>query len=231
MTQQLPLSLWLQHLPSLDDFIVGQNQVVIDALQRSLEGGGEAILYLFGPAGCGRSHLLQGQCALAEKHGLQCAYLGLSDRATLSPQMLEGLETLDLIAVDDVQLIAGDRVWEAALFALFNRCHDLGTRMIFSADCGPASLPIRLPDLRSRLAWGLSLSLRPLDDKGRLELLQSLAARRALKLPDDVARYLLERTPRHPSDLVATIARLDQASLAEKRRLTIPFVRDSLHLG
>ncbi len=231
MTQQLPLSLGLQHLPSLDDFIVGHNQVVIDALQRSLEGDGEAILYLFGPAGCGRSHLLQGQCALAEEHGLQCAYLGLSDRATLSPEMLEGLETLDLIAVDDIQLIAGDSAWEEALFVLFNRCRDLGTRMIFSADCGPAALPIRLPDLRSRLAWGLSLSLRALDDKGRLELLQLLAARRALKLPDDVARYLLERTPRHPSDLVDTIARLDQASLAEKRRLTIPFVRDSLQLS
>ena len=231
MTQQLPLSLGLQHLPSLDDFIVGHNQVVIDALQRSLEGDGEAILYLFGPAGCGRSHLLQGQCALAEEHGLQCAYLGLSDRATLSPEMLEGLETLDLIAVDDIQLIAGDSAWEEALFVLFNRCRDLGTRMIFSADCGPAALPIRLPDLRSRLAWGLSLSLRALDDKGRLELLQLLAARRALKLPDDVARYLLERTPRHPSDLADTIARLDQASLAEKRRLTIPFVRDSLQLS
>ena len=231
MTQQLPLSLGLQHLPSLDDFIVGHNQVVIDALRRSLEGGGEAILYLFGPAGCGRSHLLQAQCALAEKHGLQCAYLALSDRASLSPELLEGLETLDLLAVDDIQLIAGDSAWEAALFALFNRCHDRGTRMIFSADCGPAALPIRLLDLRSRLAWGLSLSLRALDDKGRFELLQLLAARRALKLPDDVARYLLERTPRHPSDLVETIARLDRASLAEKRRLTIPFVRDSLQLG
>jgi len=231
MTQQLPLSLGLQHIPSLDDFVVGPNKVVIDALERSLEGDGETILYLFGPAGSGRSHLLLGQCALAEQHGMQCAYLALGDRATLSSEMLEGLETLDLIAVDDIELIAGDRIWEAALFALFNRCRDRGTRMIFSADRGPAALPIRLPDLRSRLTWGLGLSLKALNDEGRLQLLQSLAARRALKLPDDVARYLLERTPRHPRDLVNTIARLDQASLAEKRRLTIPFVRDSLQLG
>ena len=51
-----------------------------------------------------------------------------------------------------------------------------------------------------------------------------------LKLPEDVARYLLDRTSRHSGDLVETIARLDRASLAEKRRLTIPFVRDSLQL-
>jgi DnaA family protein len=145
--------------------------------------------------------------------------------------MLEGLETLDLIAVDDVQAIAHERPWEEAVFGLFNRCRDLGTRMLFSATCGPAALPLQLPDLRSRLAWGLTLALRPLDEPGRLELLQSLAARRALRLPEDVARYLLERTARHPSNLVETIARLDQASMAQKRRLTIPFVRDSLQLG
>jgi DnaA family protein len=155
----------------------------------------------------------------------------LAEYANLAPEVLEGLENLDLVTVDDIQLIAADRVWEEALFALFNRCRDMGTRMLFSADCGPAALPVRLPDLRSRLTWGLTLSLQPLDDNGRLELLQSLAARRALSLPDDVARYLLDRTSRHPSDLVETIARLDRASLAEKRRLTIPFVREMLGLG
>lgn len=231
MTKQLPLALGLQHAPGLDDFIVGRNQAVIDALKHSLQGDGESILYLFGPPGCGRSHLLLGQCAEAEQRGLRCAYLSLTEHASLAPEMLEGLENLDLVAVDDVQLIAADAAWEEALFALFNRCRDLGTRMLFSADCGPGALPLQLPDLRSRLAWGLTLPLHALDDDGRQELLQSLAARRALKLPDDVARYLLDRTARHPSDLVETIARLDRASLAEKRRLTIPFVREILRLG
>jgi DnaA family protein len=231
MIRQLPLALRLQHSPSLDDFIVGRNQALIAALRRSLHGSGESILYLFGPAGCGRSHLLLGQCGAAEELGLRCAYLSLAEHAVLAPEVLEGLETLDLIAVDDVHAIANDSAWEEALFGLFNRCSDLGTRMLFSADRGPAALPLRLPDLRSRLAWGLTLALQPLDETGRLELLQSLAARRALKLPDDVARYLLDRTARHPSNLVETIARLDQASMAEKRRLTIPFVRDCLQLG
>lgn len=231
MIQQLPLALGLQHNPSLDDFIVGRNQAVLDALKRSMAGGGENILYLFGPTGCGCSHLLLGQCGVAEELGLRCAYLPLGERAALAPEMLEGLEDLDLIAIDDIQAVAADKDWEEALFALFNRCHDLGKRMLFGANCGPAALPLRLADLRSRLANGLTFSLQPLDEQGRLELLQSLAARHALKLPPDVARYLLQRTARHPGSLVKTIARLDQASLAEKRRLTIPFVRDSLHLG
>ena len=231
MTVQLPLALGLRHAPSLDDFIVGRNQAVIDALQRSLAGVGEPVLYLSGPSGSGRSHLLMGQCAAAERDARRCAYLPLAERHTLAPEMLDGLETLDLVAVDDVQRIAGDGTWEEALFGLFNRCRDLGTRMLFSADRGPAALPLLLPDLRSRLAWGLTLVLQPLDDQGRLALLKSLAARHALKMPEDVARYLLERTPRHPADLAEMVSRLDRASLAEQRRLTIPFVRDSLQLG
>ena len=231
MNRQLPLALGLQHAPSLDDFVVGRNQALIEALRHSLDPSGERVLYLFGPAGCGRSHLLLGQCTQAEQRGLRCAYLALDDHASLAPVMLEGLEALDLLAFDDIQLIAGETAWEEALFALFNRCRDHGTRMLFSADCGPAASPIQLPDLRSRLAWGLSLSIQPLDDEGRLELLHSLAARRALSLPPDVARYLLERTPRHPRDLVDTIDRLDQDSMAEQRRLTIPFVRNSLNLA
>jgi DnaA family protein len=231
MKEQLPLALQLRHAPSLDDFITGANQVVIDALRRSLDGSGESLLYLSGPSGCGRSHLLTGQCALGEAHGLRCVYLPLAEHAELAPEMLQGLESLDMIAVDDVQAIAGHTAWEEALFALFNRCRDNGRRMLFSADRGPAALPIRLADLRSRLAWGLTLAIQPLDDQGRLALLRSLAGRHALDLPDEVARYLLERTSRHTNDLVDTVRRLDHASLAAQRRLTIPFVRHHLPLA
>ena len=230
MSQQIPLALRLQHAPSLDDFIVGSNQMVIDALTHSLAGHGETVIYLSGPDGCGRTHLLLGHCAAAEHRGLKCAYLPLADTGRLAPAMLEGLENLDLVAIDDVHAIATDADWEHSLFTLFNRCRDRGTAMVFSADQGPARLPIRLPDLRTRLAWGLTLAVQGLDDEGRLGLLQSLASRRGLKLPDEVARYLIERTARDAGDLVKTIERLDRASLAERRRLTIPFVRDILAL-
>lgn len=230
MSHQLPLALSLQHAPGLDDFIVGANRTLIEALRHGLDGDGERVIFIAGPAGSGRTHLLLAQCAAAQARQQRCAYLPLADRASLEPGVLEGLETLDLIAIDDVHAIAGDADWERALFGLFNRCRDNDTALLFSADVGPAALPVRLPDLRSRLAWGLSFALQALDDRGRLELLQSLARRRALQLPDDVARYLLERSPRHPTELAATIDRLDQASLAEQRRLTIPFVREQLGL-
>lgn len=230
MTQQLPLALQLRCPPRLDDFIVGQNQVVLTALSRALEAGGEPLIFLAGPAGSGRTHLLSGQCAAGEARGLSCAYLPLREHLTLAPAMLQGLETRDLVAVDDVNAVAGLDDWEHALFTLFNNCREAGTRLLFSADQGPAGLPLQLPDLRTRLAWGLTLGLQALDDEGRRQLLQSLARRRALSLPDDVARYMLDRTPRHPRELVAIIDQLDRASMAHQRPLTVPFVRDQLGL-
>lgn len=225
MNPQLPLALKIRHAPSLDGFITGANGQAIQALRQLLDDTGEAQLYLFGSSGCGRTHLLTAACIQAEQQGRSAVYLPLSQADVLAPEMLQGLAELDLLAVDDVHRVAGNGDWERALFVLYNECRERGTRLLFSADRGPASLPTVMPDLRSRLSWGLSYALGPLNDADRLVLLRRLAERQALELPDEVARYLLERTPRHPKVLIETVARLDRASLAEQRRLTIPFVR------
>jgi DnaA family protein len=231
VTDQLPLALTLRHAPRLEDFIVGDNAVVLAAIRQLLSVGTEHLVFLSGPSGSGRTHLLSGLCAAGTDHGLRCAYLPLRERDDLAPELLEGLERLDLVAVDDVMLAAGAPEWEHALFHLFNRCREAGTRLLFSADRGPAALPLALPDLRTRLAWGLTLALAPLDDEGRERLLQDLARRRGLELPGEVSRYMLDRAPRHPKELVALIDRLDHASLAKQRRLTVPFVRDHMSAG
>ena len=231
MTTQLPLALDLRHAPGLDDFVVGQNRALLEQLRRALDDDGERLIFISGPTGSGRSHLLLGQCNAAEQSGLRCVYLPLHEKQELTPAVLEGMEQFDLLAIDDVDAIAGDTDWETALFNLFNRCRDNHRRLLFSATCGPTALAIDLPDLRSRLSWGLTIGLHALDDDGRRQLLHALAERRAMRLPDEVARYLLERASRHPRDLVELVARLDRASLAEKRHLTIPFVRGCLELG
>ena len=228
MNGQLPLHLVPRPRLGLDDWLPGENHQALASLRQLLEPGGPPQLFLSGPPGSGRTHLLLGLCGLAEAGGLRAAYLPLGQAATLAPEMLEGLEQLDLIAMDDVQAIAGDAPWEEALFHLYNRAREAGCRRLFAADRGPAALPLALPDLRTRLAWGLSYQLRPLDDAGKRELLAREAGRRGLELPEEVARYIVARHRRDTASLLALLERLDHDSLVAKRPLTLPFVRERL---
>ncbi|MCG7919353.1 MAG: DnaA regulatory inactivator Hda, partial [Candidatus Thiodiazotropha taylori] len=78
--------------------------------------------------------------------------------------------------------------------------------------------------------WGPCYHLFPLNDEERLELLISNAELRGLSMSVETAQFLLQRTPRDIHFLTILLDRLDQASLAAQRKLTIPFVREALKL-
>lgn len=144
--------------------------------------------------------------------------------------MLEGLETFSLVCLDDLEVLAGKEDWELAIFNLYNQLREKEARLIVASDRPPAKLPLQLADLASRLTWGPCYQLFPLNDDGRLELLISNAERRGMTMSVEIASFLLQRTPRDIHFLTLLVERLDQASLAAQRRLTIPFVREILKL-
>jgi len=217
---QLPLRLQLRDSATFDNFHDEGNELALQALRA---GGGDS-LYLWGPAGCGKSHLLQAACHAAPG----AVYLPLGGIAGAQPAIFEGLEAIPVVAIDDLGLVAGAADWEAALFHLYNRIREAGGRLLLAAEGSPAALGFRLPDLVTRLGWGLVFRLQPLGDAGRRRALQLLARHRGFELPDEVADYLLRRQPRDMNSLFALLERLDEASLAAQRRLTIPFVRGLL---
>jgi DnaA family protein len=143
----------------------------------------------------------------------------------MSPQMLEGMEQMALLALDDVERLAGNREWEQALFHLYNRMRDAGHRMIVAGNAAPAALGITLPDLLSRLGWGPVYQLQTLNDSEKAAALRMRARQRGMDLSGEVADYLLHHASRDMHDLFALLERLDEGSLAAQRKLTIPFVR------
>jgi len=142
------------------------------------------------------------------------------------PAMLDGLENMSLIALDDIQKVIGDESWELALFNLYNRVRETCVNMIVSSIEPLASLDIKLADLKSRLSWGPTYKLVSLNDEEKLHALQQRAKNRGLDLADDVVLYLLKRSPRDMTSLFALFEKLDNASMVEKRKLTIPFIKD-----
>ncbi len=227
-SSQLSLSIGLRDDATFANFLPADNAYLVDALQSQIRGCGESFQYLYGGEDSGKSHLLQAVCHLADSLGLRSVYLPLEELALLSPDLLDGMEDLDLVCIDDLHLVAGRAKWETALFHFFNRMRDAGRYLIISADASPAQLGIKLPDLSSRLAWGVTLSLQNLTDEQKSDALKLRARERGLELTEDVIKYILHRGPRTLKELFDMLSHLDQASLMAKRRLTIPFVRETL---
>ena len=230
MAEQLPLRLQLKASARFGNFIAGPNAELIGQLRQVASGQGEAFFFCWGSAGSGKTHLLQASCHQATAQGRSVAYVSLRDAAGLSPALLEGWEQFDLVCVDDVDVIAGDPDWEEALFHLYNRMRESGSTLIVSAAAAPAQLRIGLPDLLSRLGWGVVYQLKALDDTQRMQALQLRARQKGCEMPDETASYLLRRLPRDMPALFDLLDQLDEASLAAQRKLTVPFVKSVLGL-
>jgi DnaA family protein len=141
---------------------------------------------------------------------------------------LQGLEKLDLVCVDDLHVIAGDRAWEEALFHCFNRIREANGRLLVSSRDRLSALQLGLPDLASRLAWGLRLQLLPLEDQHKMAVINLHSHALGLNLPEDVQQYLLKHHERSMTALIQTVESLQQAALTHKRRITIPLAREVL---
>ena len=223
--QQLLLAVGLRQSATFDSFFPGPNRQLVAALKSSVQKGGETFLYLWGPANSGKSHLLQASCQLAEQRTKSRVYISMKQIDEFTPDILNGLERLELVCLDDIQIIAGQSIWEQALFHLFNRLRERNGLLLAAANTSASSLPIDLADLKSRLTWGASYQLHTLNDREKLQLLINSAQRRGMTLSTDTAKYILHHTPRSMETLLELLEQLDQRSLVDQRKLTIPFVR------
>lgn len=226
---QLPLGVGLRDDATFNNYYVsGANAPLVEHLTQQFQPNAEPFIYLWGAQGSGKSHLLQAACHAASDADMRALYLPLADLGHFPPLMLEDIERLDLVAIDDLEYVVGRKRWEEALFHAFNRLRDAGKQLVIASNTPPRQLEVVLPDLASRLTWGVTFHLHPLDDESRLAALRLRANVRGMQLPDDVGRYILHRGPRELGDLCKAIETLDQASLSAKRKLTIPFVKSAL---
>lgn len=227
LVPQLPLALRFPPEQRLETYL-GDASGVIARLQAVAAGELSEVLYLQGGDGSGKTHLLLGACATAEGAGRRPQYLSLARVRGQARDAFEGLEHADMVALDDLDAIGGAPADEVALFDLHNRLRDAGVGLVYAAVATPVMLELDLPDLRSRLAQCTLVPLRTLDDAGRADVLRQRAASRGLAFDDAALDWLLTRCSRDLSDLSAMFERIDRASLAAQRRITVPFLRQVL---
>ena len=139
---------------------------------------------------------------------------------------LLGLESLDFVCVDDLEKLLGNKLWEEALFDLYNRIFDSGSQLVVAANDSYQSLPFVLEDLRSRLSWGFTFHLKALQDEGKLQLMTQLAEEHGWQLGHSVGQYILRHYSRDTHSVVELVRSLDKLSLSRSRKVTLPLVKE-----
>ena len=195
---QLVLDIGPPSEPDFDNFVAGPNAEALAAVRAFAQGPTrEAVMYLWGEPGSGRTHLLRAA-------------------ARANPR---------LIICDDVETL--DEPAQQRLFAAINAARQGEPPVLAAGRQPPAQLVLR-EDLRTRLAWGLVYQLKPPTDAEKALHLRAQAARRGLRLSDEVLSYLLTHLPRDLASLNGMLEALDRFSLSTKRPITVPLVREAL---
>ena len=227
--QQLSLGVFLRDESTFENFFIHDsvNTQVVSELRDVANGNSHENLFLWGSHGCGLTHLLHAVCHASSLSNIQ--FLPVKDILGYdAAEVCSGLGDAELLIVDGVEFISGNKSWEQELFHLYNQMKDRGMSMIFAAHVAPQQLNIQLPDLNSRLLNSLVFRVLGLDDDGKQQALVHRAKLRGIELPDEVASFILTRSSRDTNQLFDVLQQLDEASLQKQRRLTIPFVREVL---
>jgi len=226
-TTQLPLPLYRRAEQRLDDFVATTTEL-LPQLHAMATGSSHDSVYLRGPCGTGKTYLAQALCAAAQQAGQQAAGLSLQAASGRLDQALPVLHGCTVVALDGLDAIAGQIEDETALFHFHNQARANNVALLYTARVSPNELNVILPDLHSRLAQCTRLHLHNLDESQCRQVLRRRAQRNGLMLEEAALDWLLTHHKRDLSGLLALLERLNQASLAAQRRITLPFLKHVL---
>ena len=218
---QLPLNLNVDNETRFQNFFeFGVESEVVRELK-----GEFSLIYLWGGAGSGRTHLLQAVSYEAYTKQESSIFLPLKKAADYAPEILTDIEGVDVVCLDDIQAIAKDLPWEEAIFRLYNYAQETRCKLVISADQAPQNLPMKLADLKSRLCSFPVFMLDSLDENAQLEILKFRARLRGVELDNDVLSFISKNMRRGLHEIIELLEKLDAASKVEKRRITIPLIK------
>ena len=209
-----------------DSFFQGENKDLLYFLNTMIKTRSNNSIYIWGPQGTGKTHLLQAACKQANEMDWHVTYIPLEQYRDFSIDILDGLGKLDLVCIDDLEFIIDNIEWQQRVTLLFNEIRDNKNSIIISSKISPNNIKIDLDDLKSRLVWGHVFKIKAADDELKIKILKKEANERSFNLNDDVVEFLIRRSNRDLTSLIEILDEIDRSSLAAKRKKTVPFVKE-----
>ena len=184
--------------------------------------------FLWGATRTGKTHLLQAICNQFATQKENAIYLPMHELMQLNEEILEDMYQYDVICMDDIEVVLGQEKWDRQIFNLINELRANNKSIVITSSVNPNEMKVSFADLASRLVWGPVYKLNDLEDEDKAQAIQVHAKARGLEVADEVCSYLLKRFPRDLDKLISLLDELDKQSLAQQRKITVPFVKSVL---
>lgn len=227
---QQSLGIKLSDKSDFSTFELGSNKHTVEILKEAVEKQNNEAYYLFGPTGCGKTHLLNALFLFSGAQASKCFYLDMKLAKEIGPMVLDA-DLPNLVLLDNVDAIAGDDSFELALFALFNRWYDKreGT-LIMSGSMSFDAIKFNKRDINTRLSSGVTCQLNYLSEEECVKALLKRARERQINMNENVASFIIRNTSRDMRKLVSLLDILETAQIEFVHEITIPFVKNVLDI-
>lgn len=227
---------------TLDDFVVGpSNQLAFAAAMQLAEQDGDpgSPLFIHGGCGLGKTHLLQGICEHIAKRrpeykvryttGEQFTndYI-TAVRSNSLDAFRRKIRRLDLLAVDDVHFLANKEKTQQEFLHCFNEIELSGARVVLVSDCHPKEIQKFSDALSSRCVRGMVAQIDTPDTDTRLRLVEALAERRGLAVPESVAKAISQRCDGSVRDIEGVLNKLQALTMLQRRNQRGPVATPGL---
>jgi len=224
---QIPLPLSFDKRFSFSNFLASNADYIEQQLTGLFDETGEGMVGLWGGADAGKTHLLNACAHYARFCDINFHLFDAAQLVEADSQGFVDFTSGSVIGVDNLDALAGNRSWEKQFYQLINEVRAGRLRFVFSLSRGPKDTGFKLPDLKSRLMWGLLIALEPADDRQVESILKQRADMLGLRLSNEVLHYLLSHYSRKLSDQMQLLYQLDHASMSKQRKITIPLIRET----
>ena len=185
-------------------------------------------MYIYGLKNSGKTYLLQSLCNKYSKNDKSSLFLPLMDVTKHGVEIIDSIENMDLVCIDGLEAVSQNKEWEIGLFNLINNAQQTGCRLVFTSSSEEGAINFSLADLDSRIRKFQSHEIFPISDDHLLKALKKITNLRSISLGEKEAQYLITYTKRNIADLTIILESLDQLSMENKRRITIPLIKELL---